>query len=139
MRIFEQELSRTLSPKNKLYKLRSLINWESLEKYLITNINTKKLGRDRKSHRVMVGLLMLQAMNNTSDSLTSEELSENAYWQYFCSYEYFDKDVSISESTILRFRRLLGTDGMKEIMKELLNIGIKVGAVLKKRFGICDY
>jgi hypothetical protein len=59
-RIFEERLKNILNPKNKLYKLRELINWEELEEKALNHINIKELGRDRKPHRVMLGLLMLQ-------------------------------------------------------------------------------
>lgn len=44
----------------------------------------------------------------------------------------------MSEATIRRFRNLIGENGYNEIMKKLLRIGIKVGA-LKKRLGIVDF
>lgn len=80
----------------------------------------------------MISLLMLQSMNNTSDSLTAEELKENMYWQYFCGYEYLEKNIEISESSIRRFRNLLGEEGLNEILKELIRVGVKTGAVKKK-------
>jgi transposase, IS5 family len=80
----------------------------------------------------MLALLMLQAMYNGSDSFTESELIENIYWQYFCGYEYIVKDPEMSEASIRRFRNLIGENGYNEIMKELLRIGIKVGALKKK-------
>ena len=80
----------------------------------------------------MLALLMLQAMQNGSDSFTEAELAENMYWQYFCGYEYFAKDPEVSEATIRRFRNLIGENGYYETMKELLRIGIKVVALKKK-------
>jgi len=38
-----------------------------------------------------------------------------------------------------RFRNALGEEGYNEILKELLLIGLKVGALKKKRLGIGDY
>ena len=57
---------------------------------------------------------------------------ESAYWQYFCGYEYFEKNCEISEATISRFRALIGERGLEEVMKELLRVGIKIGSVKKK-------
>jgi IS5 family transposase len=131
-RIFEHPLSKQLNPKNKLYQLRSLINWNDLESKALCHVDIKQFGRDRKSHRVMLALLMLQAMYNGSDSFTAEELTENMYWQYFCGYEYLKKDPIVSEATIRRFRNLLGETGYNEIMKELLRVGMKTGALKKK-------
>ena len=131
-RFFEQILSKKLNPKHKLYQLRDLINWSDLETKTLGHVDIKKFGRDRKSHRVMLALLMLQAMYNGSDSFTEDELMENMYWQYFCGYEYLIKDPAVSEATIRRFRNMIGEDGYNEIMKELLRVGIKIGALKKK-------
>ena len=131
-KIFAYKLKDELNPKNKLYKLRSLIDWQILEDWCLKNIDVKKLGRDRNCNRIMISLLMLQSMNNTSDSLTAEEVKENMYWQYFCGYEYLEKNIEISESSIRRFRNLLGEEGLNEILKELIKVGVKTGAVKKK-------
>ena len=96
------------------------------------NIEIKQFGRNKKDHRVMLALSMLQAMYNGSDSFTEEELKENIYWQYFCGYEYLQQDLDVSEATIRRFRNDLGEEGYNEILKELLRIGLKVGALKKK-------
>jgi len=139
-RLFEEQLSKKLNPKNKLYQLRNLIDWDNLEKEALANVDIKQFGRNRKSHRVMLALLLLQAMYNGSDSFTEEELAENSYWQYFCGYEYFSKNPEVSEATIRRFRTIIGEAGCTVIMKELLRIGIKTGALKKKDLdsGIID-
>ena len=131
-RLFDERLSIKLNPKNKLYKLRDLVNWSELEARALPNIEIKQFGRNKKDHRVMLALSMLQAMYNGSDSFTEEELKENIYWQYFCGYEYLQQDLDVSESTIRRFRNDLGEEGYNEILKELLRIGLKVGALKKK-------
>lgn len=131
-RLFDERLSIKLNPKNKLYKLRDLVNWSELETRALPNIEIKQFGRNKKDHRVMLALSMLQAMYNGSDSFTEEELKENIYWQYFCGYEYLQQDLDVSEATIRRFRNDLGEEGYNEILKELLRIGLKVGALKKK-------
>ena len=131
-RLFDERLSIKLNPKNKLYKLRDLVNWSELEARALPNIEIKQFGRNKKDHRVMLALSMLQAMYNGSDSFTEEELKENIYWQYFCGYEYLQANLDVSEATIRRFRNDLGEEGYNEILKELLRIGLKVGALKKK-------
>ncbi len=84
---------------------------------LTPKIEIKQFGRNKKDHRVMLTLSMLQAMYNGSDSFTEETLKEN---------------IDVSEATIRRFRNDLGEEGYNEILKELLCIGLKVGAVKKK-------
>jgi transposase, IS5 family len=131
-RLFYDALSRSLDPNNKLYKLRELIDWEGLETKALGAIEIKQYGRNKKCSRVMLGLLMLQAMYNGSDSYTESELRENMYWQYFCGYEYIERAAVVSESSIRRFRNAIGESGYNAIMKELLRIGVKIGALKKK-------
>ena len=131
-RLLEDKLFTKLNPKNKLYKLKDMVNWSELEARALPNIQIKQLGRNKKDHRVMLALSMLQAMYNGSDSFTEEELKENVYWQYFCGYEYLQANLDVSEATIRRFRNALGEDGYNEILKELLRIGLKFGALKKK-------
>ncbi len=131
-RLFGEKLSIQLNRKNKLYKLRDLVHWSELEALALAKVEIKQFGRNKKDHRVMLGLSMLQAMYNGSDLFTEEELKENIYWQYFCGYEYMQQDTDVSEATIRRFRNALGEEGYKEILKELLRIGLKVGALKKK-------
>ncbi|MCC8461810.1 MAG: transposase [Rickettsia endosymbiont of Ecitomorpha arachnoides] len=83
-KLFGYKLKEELNANNKLYKLRELINWSRLEEWLSKNVAIKRLGRNRKCHRVMLGVTMLQAIYNFSDTLAEEELKKNMYWQYFC-------------------------------------------------------
>lgn len=131
-RLFYDKLSNELNPKHKLYKLKELINWADLEEQVEKIVNVNELGRERKSLRVMLGMSMLQAMFNFSDCLTSETFEENVYWKYFCGYEYVDTKLSISESAIRRFRQELGEKGHNLILKELIRVGLRVGAYKKK-------
>ncbi|WP_342224851.1 IS5 family transposase [Rickettsia endosymbiont of Urophora cardui] len=131
-KLFCYKLKEELNPNNKLYKLRELINWSRLEEWLSKNVCIKKFGRNRKCHRVMLGITMLQAMYNFSDSLSEEELKENMYWQYFCGWEYIEKDIAISETSIRRFRSVLGEAGYNEILSELIRVGIKTNTIKKK-------
>ncbi|WP_342169803.1 hypothetical protein [Rickettsia endosymbiont of Seladonia tumulorum] len=42
--LFGYKLTEELNHNNKLYKLRSLINWSSLEEWLSANVDIKKYG-----------------------------------------------------------------------------------------------
>lgn len=63
-RFFDDKLSTKLNPKNKLYKLRDLINWSDLESRALSNVQIKQFGRNKKSHRMMAGT---DDTENTSD------------------------------------------------------------------------
>lgn len=130
--LFDDRLSNKLNCENKLYKLKDLINWEELEDRALKGEVISELGRTRKDSRVLLGLAMLQALHNGTDAYASEQIKENVYWQYFCGYDYLQNNLKISEATIRRFRNILGELGYQEILKELLRIGLKVGALKKK-------
>jgi hypothetical protein len=51
-RLFEERLSQILSPENKLYKIRALVNWSELEEKALAHVEIHKRGRNKKSHRV---------------------------------------------------------------------------------------
>jgi|GEM_PF-5543071 len=89
--LFKNKLSEQLNPKNKLYKLRELINWSILEQWMVSNVNISKFGRNQKCNRMLFGVSMIQAMYNFSDAEAEEQLKENMYWQYFCGMEYFEQ------------------------------------------------
>ena len=131
-KLFGYKLAEELNSDNKLYKLRELINWATLEECLSKNVNISKFGRNRKCHRVLLSVAMLQAMYNLSDAAAEEELKENMYWQYFCGWEYLEKDIGVSEASIRRFRNTLGEAGHNEILKELIRVGVSTGTVKKK-------
>ncbi|HJD66442.1 MAG TPA: transposase [Rickettsia endosymbiont of Bembidion nr. Transversale] len=131
-KLFGYKLKEELNSNNKLYKLRELINWSLLEEWLSKNVPINRFGRNRKCYRVMLGVTMLQAMYNFSDALAEKELKENMYWQYFCGWEYIETDIAISETSIRRFRSLLGEAGYNEILVQLIRVGIKTNTVKKK-------
>ena len=58
-RMFFENLTRKLDTKNKLYKLRSLINQDDLEQEISHLTPVAKFCREKKSLRVMLGLAML--------------------------------------------------------------------------------
>ena len=42
------------------------------------------------------------------------------YWQYFCDYAYWDNNIEIAETSIRRFRGILGDEGYNMIQQELV-------------------
>lgn len=74
--LFEKRLSKKSNPQNKPYQIRDLINRAELEGQALSHIEIKQFGKNRKDHRAMLALLMLQAMHNGSDSFSASELRE---------------------------------------------------------------
>lgn len=131
-RIFMFPLSQELDKKHKLYQLKGLINWDELERLVTEQLKVNHLGRDKRSPRVMIGLMMLQAMYNSSDAACAEYFQENVYWQYFCGYEYVDTKPDMSETAVRRFRHELGEVGWELILAELSRVALESGLCKKK-------
>lgn len=123
--LFLTELSSALDKSNPLYILRNLLDDDILQqiskKY--DSIN-KKEGRPKNDGLLMLKLFILQAIYGISDNATAKFFKENLYFQYFCGFEYFEPSYSLSETCILRFRKKLGENGMKELLKYALQIAI---------------
>ena len=131
-RLMQDKMSNELNPKNKIYRLRAAINWQRLETRVKGLVEVSDLGRNRKDIRVMLGVVLLQAMYNLSDNQASEMFSENNYWQHFCGYEYFQRESMVSEATIRRFRNILGEEGHLLILEELQQAAMETGLLKKK-------
>ena len=57
--LFKNKLSEQLDPKNKLYKLRELINWSILEQWMVSNVNISKFGRNQKYNNPSCQLIVV--------------------------------------------------------------------------------
>jgi IS5 family transposase len=38
---------------------------------------------------------------------------ENAYWQFFCGFEFFQREAPIDASTMTRWRKRIGPEGWR--------------------------
>ena len=128
--IFRSRLDQIINMKHELVTLAHRINWSCFEKEFGALYIDKK-GRPGKPIRLYVGLLYLKQAFDASDESVVYTFIENPYWQYFCGYEYFQKEFPIDPSSLTRFRKRLGTEGIEHLLKELLNTAQRVGALKK--------
>jgi IS5 family transposase len=132
-RLFEQRLSFQLNPSHELFQLSKLIDWESLEKEF-SGYFVEKVGASAKPVRLVVGILMLQQMNGYSDEGAVDEWVENPYWQFFCGYDYLEWKRPIDPSSLSRWRKRLGKDGIEKILQSTVKAAVKGGAVSARSF-----
>lgn len=132
MRLFMDELTKELNPKKPIYKLRQLMDYAEIRQIAAKYYKDKNTGRPKHEGQIMVCLLILQALHNTTDEDTVENFEENLYWQYFCGLEHPEKGHQIAESCILRFRRILGEEGLQEILAYTQKLALKAGVIKKK-------
>lgn len=129
-RLFQQRLSSLLNPSHELYRLSKLIDWEFYEKEF-DDFFVEKRGAPAKPVRLIVGILMLQHMYGYSDEGAIEEWIENPYWQFFCGFDYLQWEKPIDPSSLPRWRKRLGAEGVEKILQGTIKAAIKSGAISK--------
>lgn len=130
--LFRSRLSAQLNPKHELMILSKKINWERLEEKWGKLYDEKKAGQPAKPIRLIAGLLILQHVNNLSDEGVVKEWVENPYYQSFCGYDYFQWGFPINPSSLTRWRKRLGEEGVLDILKETIIVALQTGVIEKK-------
>jgi IS5 family transposase len=128
--LFRDRLSNQINLRHELIQLSELINWEELEeKFGAINKDSEKGGQPPKPIRLMVGLVLLQNMHKISDEQAVRQWLENVYWQYFCGYDYLQWEEVVDSSSLTRFRKRIGKDGMEKLLSITVSVAIKSGVI----------
>ena len=117
--LFRSSLDQILNSKHPLYKLANQIDWSFFEKEFSGTYH-KTMGRPGKSIRLMVALHYLKYTFDLSDEALLDGFIENAYWQYFCGFEYFQHEFPTDPSNMTRFRERIGDKGFEKMLHALL-------------------
>jgi transposase, IS5 family len=105
-----------LNPNHPLLILSEKFDWERLAEDLAPNYS--RIGRSGKPIRLMVGAHILKHMHNVSDEEVVKRLTGDVYWMAFCGIdEPFQTETRepLDPSTMTKFRKRIGTDGMRKI------------------------
>jgi IS5 family transposase len=86
-------------------------------------------GRPRLPVRLMTSLLYLKHSFNLSDEELVERWAENVVWQLFSGMAYYEPRLPCDPTQIGRFRRLLGEDGIEELLKATIECAVQIKAV----------
>lgn len=132
-RLFESRLSELLDPDNNLLLLGQLIDWEELEESLKDYFDQEK-GAQGKPIRLIAGVLMLQHMTGISDERVGVEWEQNPYWQHFCGYDYLQWKFPMHPSSLSRWRKRLGKEGIQKVLQATLKVALRVGLVKESSF-----
>jgi hypothetical protein len=57
-----------------------------------------------------------QACLQESDESVVDRLLENPYWQYFCGFEYFQHELSLDPTSLVKWRKRIGPKGMEKLL-----------------------
>jgi transposase, IS5 family len=82
---------------------------------------SQQIGRPPASAaRLMVGLCYLQHAFALSDEEVVARWVENPYWQYFCGFDHLQLALPIDPSSLVRWRRRIGQDGIELLLQETI-------------------
>lgn len=133
--MYELNFVDYLDPQHELLRAADLIEWDQLHHQMSDHYST--LGRRGKPIRLMVGLHILKHRYDCSDERAVEELHENAYWQSFCGFPYFQRGKIIDPTSLVKFRNRIGVDGMQQVESVLLQ-GWQSNGLVKTRRVVVD-
>ena len=126
--LFRNRLSTQLNQQHSLMQLTHLINWTALEKDF-AELFPSTIGHPPLPIRLVVGILMLQHINGLSDEEVVKKWVENPYYQYFCGYDHFQWNLPLDPTSLVRWRKRLGTSGMDKILQSSIRAASACGLV----------
>jgi IS5 family transposase len=99
-----------------LARLAGLIDWDAIERSFGAHFASTR-GRPALSPRLVAGLLYLQHTFAASDAAVVNTWVENAYWQHFTGETYLQTRAPIDASSLTRWRRRIGEEGVETLLK----------------------
>jgi IS5 family transposase len=81
-------------------------------------------GRPRIPLRIMIALLYLKHAFNESDEGVVERWGETPTWQFFSGQAYFEHHRPCDATTLIKFRQLLGEEGVEELLAQTINVAV---------------
>ena len=83
-------------------------------------------GRPRMPLRIMIALLYLKHAFNESDEGVVERWGETPTWQFFSGQAYFEHHRPCDATTLVKFRQLLGEEGVEELLAQTINVAVEL-------------
>lgn len=105
-------------PTHDLIILRQLIPWQAIMDGLVPFYHLNQ-GRAGCALRTLVAVSILARLRQLSDRKVIEHIQENRYMQYFCNVPDPNLRTFMHPSTLCRFRKRLGPEGISHIEDEV--------------------
>jgi len=93
-----------IDPNNRWAKLSELMPWDKIEDHYAQNMS-EDTGRGAITSRIAFGAIYARENLNLTDHGTVEQISENAYLQYFLGLQEFQSAALFDSSMMVHFRR----------------------------------
>jgi len=129
--LFRMELANLINPRHPLVQLAERIDWSVFEQKW-AGFFPSTTGRPAAPPRLIAGLLYLQHAYNLSDEAVLERWLESPYFQYFCGEQYFQHELPIDPSSMTRWRKRIGEEGVEELLAQTIETARREGLVKRK-------
>ena len=84
-------------------------------------------GRPGKPIWLIVALHYLKHTFDESDESVVERFLENPYWQYFAGFEYFQHELPLDPTSLVKWRHRIGSEGMEKVFYQTLKTAQQLG------------
>lgn len=129
--LFRSQLDQILNRKHPLFQLADQIDWSFFDQEF-SPLFVENVGRPGLPTRLVVGLHYLKHAFNESDESVVDHFLENPYWQYFCGFEFFQHELPLDPSSLVRWRKRLGPERLEKMLVQTLETA-KRGKLLTER------
>lgn len=114
--------------RHELVKLTALIDWEVFEREW-AGFFPSSTGRPATPPRLVAGLLYLQHAFRLSDEAVVARWVENPYYQHFTGEVFFQHRLPIDPSSLTRWRKRIGEEGVEWLLTQSIAAGRTSGAI----------
>jgi transposase, IS5 family len=128
--LFRQELVNIIDMRHELVRLAELIDWSVFDREFGAQF-VSATGRPALPTRLVAGLLYLKHVYALSDEEVIARWTENPYHQHFCGERYFRHEVPCDPSSLVRWRKRIGEEGVEWLLTQTIEGAKKSGAVKK--------
>ncbi|MFT3688993.1 IS5 family transposase [Paenirhodobacter sp.] len=129
--LLRPRLVEMIDPRHELVKLAALIDWEFFEREW-AGFFPSKTGRPATSPRLIAGLMYLQHAFRLSDEAVVARWVENPYYQYFTGETFFQHRLPIDPSSLVRWRKRIGEEGVEWLLTKTIEAGRNSGTITDK-------
>lgn len=117
--------------RHELEQLEALIDWEFFEAEW-AGFFPSHTGRPATSPRLVAGLMYLQHALELSDEAIVMRWVANPYYQHFFGETFFQHRPPIDPSSLRRWRKRIGEEGVEWLPTKTIEAGHAAGAIDKK-------
>ena len=114
--------------RHELVKLAVLLDWGVFEREWAGFFPSHK-GRPATEPRLVAGLLYLQHAYRLSDEAVVARWVENPYYQHFTGETFFQHRLPIDPSSLTRWRKRIGEEGVEWMLTQTIQAGQKSGVI----------